>query len=415
MIELRRRSLLGLSLGAAIGTVAPRALARSLPMRWARSWSSAQQVAEPHNALPAAVGAEITLRQCVRLTLDGWRVRVRFSNLFGAEALTITTARIGRPALAGAPTVDPASDLPLRFDGRADIVIPAGAEYLSDPVPLRVEQFDNLLVTSTIAAVPAVQTSHPGARATSYLLPGDHSAERDWSNATAADHWWFISGVDVETTIKPGVMVIGDSITDGYGVQPNTNTRWTDFLAERIARERAGLWRMPVLNAGLGGNRLLADGVGPSVLSRFERDVLTVPGVGHAIVLIGVNDLGVMSRDGLDTPEAMIELAQRMTSALAQIALRGREAGVCMIGGTITPFVGSDYYHPGATGEAARQAVNGFIRSAGAFDGVIDFDAALRDPSDPSRLLEAYDNDHLHPTIAGYRAMAEVVDLSLFD
>ncbi|RZJ98558.1 MAG: SGNH/GDSL hydrolase family protein [Brevundimonas sp.] len=415
MIEMRRRSLLGLSLGVAVASAASPALARSLPMRWGRSWSSAQQVAEPHNALPAKVGAEITLRQCVRLTLDGWRVRVRFSNLFGAEPLTITAARIGRPLLAGASTADPTSDLPLRFDGRADVIIPAGAEYLSDPVPLRVEQFDNLLVTSTIAAVPAVQTSHPGARATSHVLPGDQSAELIWSGATAADHWWFLSGVDVETTIKPGVVVIGDSITDGYGVQPNTNTRWTDFLAERMARDRAGLWRMSVLNAGLGGNRLLADGVGPGVLSRFERDVLGVPGVGHAIVLIGVNDLGVMSRDALDTPEAMTGLSQQMTSALAQIVQRGRDGGVRMIGGTITPFVGSDYYHPGATGETARQAVNSFIRTSGAFDGVIDFDAALRDPGDPSRLLAVYDNDHLHPTVAGYRAMAEAVDLALFD
>ena len=415
MTALHRRSLLGLGLAAGALSMTGAALASAPPhARWMRSWSSAQMAVDGANALPPEAIADATLRQCVRLTLAGSGVRVRVSNLFGYEPLNVLAGGVARPVALDGPAVMPGSHRPLSFDGRPSVIVPPGAEYLSDPVDLTVAAFDSLMVSLHLAAAPTVQTGHPGSRATSYVLAGDQTAAADLPGATRADHWWFLSGVDVRAAAAPGVMVIGDSITDGYGVQPNTNTRWTDALAERLAAERPTTPRA-VLNAGFGGNRLLADGVGPGVLSRFERDVLTVPGVGNAIVLIGVNDLGVMSRDALDTPEAMTELAHAMTSALAQIVLRGRDAGVRMIGGTITPFVGSDYYHPGPTGEAARQAVNGFIRSSGAFDRVIDFDAALRDPADPSRLLAAYDNDHLHPTIAGYRAMAEAVDLSIFD
>ncbi|KQS53913.1 GDSL family lipase [Brevundimonas sp. Leaf363] len=415
MTALHRRSLLGLGLAAGALSMTGAALASAPPhARWMRSWSSAQMAVDGANALPPEAIADATLRQCVRLTLGGSGVRVRVSNLFGADPLTVLAGGVARPVALNGSAVMPGSHRALSFDGRPSVIVPPGAEYLSDPVDLTVAAFDSLMVSLHLAVAPGVQTGHPGSRATSYVLARDQTAAGDMPGATRADHWWFLSGVDVRTTAAPGVMVIGDSITDGYGVQPNTNARWTDALAERLAAERPDTPRA-VLNAGFGGNRLLADGVGPGVLSRFERDVLSVPGVGHAIVLIGVNDLGVMSRDNLDTPDAMTELAHRMISALAQIALRGREAGVRMIGGTITPFVGSDYYHPGPVSEAARQAVNNFIRSAGAFDSVIDFDAALRDPADPSRLLAAYDNDHLHPTIAGYRAMAEAVDLSLFD
>lgn len=416
MMRMDRRALMGLALGAAVTTAATPGLARTrLPVRWMRSWSSAQQIAEPHNALPPDSLTDATLRQLVRLTLGGGRFRVRVSNLFGAEPLVVKGARVARPEALDAPRTLPGSDRPLTFGGRADVSIPAGADYLSDPVDMAVEAFDTLAVSLWLAGSPTLQTSHPGSRATSYVTPGDRTAAPDLPDAMRADHWYFLSGVDVETAdAAPGIMVVGDSITDGYGVQPNTNARWTDFLAERLRVEHPDR-RGAVLNAGLGGNRIVADGLGPGALARFDRDVLFPPGVGCAVVLIGVNDLGGLSRDPAATPEAHVRLVGAMTGALEQMAARGRDHGVRMIGATITPFGRSEYYHATPDTEGARQAVNGWIRTSGAFDGVIDFDAAMRDPADPTRLNRALDNDGLHPSIEGYRALAAAVDLSLFD
>lgn len=415
MMRMDRRSLLGLAFGSAAAAATP-SLARTVPpLRWMRSWSSAQQIAEPHNALPPESLSDATLRQQVRLTLSGGRFRVRLSNLFGAEPLVVKGAHVARPVALDGPRTLPGSDRPLLFAGRPEVSIPAGADYLSDPVDMAVEAFDTLSVSLWLAGSPTLQTSHPGSRATSYVTPGDRTAEANLPDATRVDHWYFLSGVDVETSrAAPGIMVVGDSITDGYGVQPNTNTRWTDFLAERLRAERPDQPRA-VLNAGFGGNRLLADGLGPGTLARFERDVLFPPGVGFAVVLIGVNDLGGLSRDPAATPEAHARLVEAMTGALDQMARRGRDHGVRMIGATIMPFGKSGYYHATPETDGARRAVNDWIRTSGAFDRLIDFDAAMRNPADPIQLNPTWDNDGLHPSVDGYRAMAAAVDLSMFD
>jgi len=290
--------------------------------------------------------------------------------------------------------------------------VPAGADYWSDAVALPVKAGADLVLSIHFAEPPARQTSHPGSRATSYYAPGDQVAALQLASAKTVDRWYQIAGIEVTSPRGSAVVVLGDSITDGYGVQPNTNQRWTDHLAARM-RADPKLREMAVLNAGIGGNRLLLDGIGPNALARFDREVLTPPGVTHLILFEGVNDLGTLTRDAPATPEEHAALVEKMIGAIRQMAARARARGIKVIGATISPYGGSAYYHPDAANEADRQAVNAWIRAPGNLDGVIDFDAALRDPAKPTHLRADFDNDGLHPSIAGYRAMAEAVPLGL--
>jgi lysophospholipase L1-like esterase len=231
-----------------------------------------------------------------------------------------------------------------------------------------------------------------------------------WPESDKVARWYQLAGIEVQGA--PGahaVVAIGDSITDGYGVNPDTNARWTDALATRL--RASGMGNVAVVNAGIGGGRLLRDGLGPNLSSRFERDVLARPGVSHAIVLIGVNDFGVQHRNKEDTPQARARLLDDLKVAHRQLVAKAHAQGVCVIGATISPYAGSQYYAPGADNEADRQQYNAWIRTSGVFDGVIDFDATLRDPADPTRLKKTYDNDGLHPSLDGYKAMGEAVPL----
>ncbi|HEY8614784.1 SGNH/GDSL hydrolase family protein [Phenylobacterium sp.] len=300
------------------------------------------------------------------------------------------------------------------FDGREAVTVPAGADYLSDPIPFPVQPLERIAVTVHLPKAPSRQTSHPGSRTTSWLLPGRHLAA-DLIAAQPVVHWYQLAGVDVPAAPKSAAIVIlGDSITDGYGVGPDRDERWPDILAERLQVDPRTR-RVSVLNHGIGGNRLLRDELGPNALARFDRDVLSQAGVRHLIVLIGVNDLGTLTRDGPVPPEAHRQLVAEMIGGYRQIVARARAKGIRVIGGTILPFAGAAVYSPTALHEADRQALNAFIRSPGAFDAVIDFDAVMRDPLRPDRLRPDLDSgDHLHPSIAGYRAMARAVPLSLF-
>ncbi len=381
--------------------------------RWVAGWSSAQQPAEGNAALPSDALRDATLRQVVRIQIAGDRMRVRFSNAFGTKPLRIDHATIARAPDPSAARIDPASLRVLRFGGAESATIPAGADYWSDPVALSVPAGADVAVSVHFPQAPAGQTGHSGSRATSHYLGGDHTADADLPGAAKADHWYQLASVEIASpAARSALVVFGDSITDGYGVAANSNRRWTDALQRRL-RGEAGLGGMAVLNAGIGGNRLLEDGTGPNALARFDRDVLSHPGVTHAILLEGVNDLGVLTRDAPVSAEAHAALVARMIGAYRQMVARGRAHGIRVIGATITPYGRSAYYHPDAANEADRQAVNAWIRAPGHFDGVIDFDAALRDPAAPTRLRAAYDNDGLHPSLAGYQAMADAVPLAL--
>jgi lysophospholipase L1-like esterase len=392
-------------LAAALLFAAVPATAR--PCTWQAAWASAQMTPEGNNVLPAGALAGATLRQIVRPSIGGARVRVRFSNAFGHAPLRIAAAGIARSADHASARLVPGSTRALSFAGARDVVIPPGGEWLSDPVALPLAAFDDVAVSAYLPADPDGATSHPGARATSWIAKGDAIAAMDLPGATGTDHWFQLSGIEVERCAAPnGIVAFGDSITDGYGVKPNTNARWTDGLARRLGGRAA------VLNLGIGGNRLLLDGLGPNALARFDRDVLGQAGAKHLIVLEGVNDIGVLTREQPASPTAHRALVAEVTGAYAQMVARARAHGLTVHVATVMPFAGNAYYHPGAASEADRQAINAWIRAPGHVDRVIDFDRAMRDPAHPDRLRPDYDSgDGLHPSPVGYQAMAGVVRL----
>jgi len=433
--KFSRRRWLGLAggaLGTALGartTLARQASPAATPLplvpaapgeRWLATWSAA-----PHP--PWAGSPEIpdwpsqrlefadqTLRQVVRASLGGDRVRLRLTNALGAAPLVVGAVRL---ALRDAgERIVPGSDRGLTFSGLPSITVPPGAVALSDPVDLDLAPLAEVAVSLYLPEPAVGETAHGLALQTSYLSrPGDATAEVALPVASTAEAWYFLAGLDVATTAPAAVVVaLGDSITDGFGASPGAYGRWPDLLAARLAADPAA-GPTAVANQGIGGNRLLGSGEGDfafagiSALARFERDVLAQPGVSHLIVLEGINDIGLPAAMG--TPD-QAPGADQLVAALRQLAERARAHGIAPIGGTITPFAGAMYFTP--EGEATRQAVNRWIRAGGAFAGVVDFDAAVRDPAQPARLLPAFDpGDHLHPNDAGYRAMAEAVDLAL--
>ncbi|MCI4589892.1 SGNH/GDSL hydrolase family protein [Sphingobium sp. BYY-5] len=382
---------------------------------WVAGWASSQFLPTGDAALPPGTLADQTLRQIVRPSISGDRLRVRFSNLAGTKPLRIAGASIARARSAASAAVDPATLISLRFDGKPDVLVPAGADYLSDPVALPTQALDNIAVSIRYEGDPE-QTSHPGSRATSWHLPGDHLTDDTMTGAASFDHWFNLAALEVERCAPAKLIVaLGDSITDGRGSTTNGNDRWTDRLAQRLQADPKRR-HIAIVNQGIGGNRLLNDGLGPNALARLDRDVLAQPGVTHLILLEGINDLGTLTRDAPVSAAAHQAHVARIIGAYRQIIARAHGRGIKVIGATVMPFIGNDYYHADARNEADRQAVNAWIRTPGHFDAVIDFDRITRDPARPDRLLPAYDGgDALHPSPEGYRAMGEAIALNLFD
>jgi lysophospholipase L1-like esterase len=382
---------------------------------WVGSWAASQQTPEPQNSIPAEDLRDATVRQIFHLSVGGSVLRVHVSNAFGTEPLHFSSVHIARPISASSPQIDPGSDRVLTFSGGSDVVMPAGAEYISDAIEYKVAPLSNISVTFHMDAPPAGETGHPGSRATSYYARGDLVSAADLPSAKRVDHWYQVSAIDVlGPPDSAAVVAFGDSITDGHGATTNGNDRWTDVLAERLQGSPTTR-DVAVLNHGIGGNHLLTDGLGPNALARFDRDVLAQTGVRYAIVLEGVNDLGGLTREHDASPAEHGALVHRILGAYEQMVIRAHAHGIRVYGATILPFVGSDYYHPPAPTEADRQTINDWIRAPGHFDAVIDFDKLTRDPQHPDRLLPAYDcGDHLHPNPAGYRAMGEAIPVTLF-
>jgi lysophospholipase L1-like esterase len=374
--------------------------------RWVGTWASSPQLSDSPSAPSEPGFRDITLRQIVHVSLGGTKIRVRFSNAFGKTPFTIASAHIAKAAAAG--TIQSATDKPLTFGGESSVIIPAGALMFSDPVEFDLLPLSDLAVTIHLNGVPDGVTVHAGSRATSYFTDGDAVSAIKFLSAQTVDHWYFLNGVDVERRNPSAVVVIlGDSITDGRGSTTNGNGRWPDELARRLQSNKHTT-SIGVLNEGIGGNRLLHDGLGLNALARLDRDVLAQTGVRWLIVLEGVNDIGTC-KDTCD----LDSIARDLIAAYVQIILRAHSHGIRAYGATIMPFGESFYATPER--EIARQKVNQWIRTGGQFDAVIDFDAITRDSQNPSHLSAIADSgDHLHPADPGYKVMGDAIDLKLF-
>ncbi len=387
---------------------------------WVVSWAASQQIPEPQNALPTSDLNDATLREIVHLSIGGPTLRVYLSNAFGTAALHFTSVHIAKPLSPASSAIDPATDKTLTFAGKADVIIPPGAEFVSDPIDDPIAALSDLAISFHLDQAPERQTSHPGSRSTTYYVHGDQVSAASLPDAKHIDHWYQLAGVDVLSSDKhaAAIVALGDSITDGHASTTNGNDRWTDELARRLQADKKTR-NIGVSNQGIGGNHLLTDGLGPNTLARFDRDVLAQASVKWLIVLEGVNDLGGLTIHHEVSQADHDAFVARILAAYQQIITRAHAHGIRVYGGTITPYEGSGYYHPDAQNEADRQAINQWIRDStripGRFDAVIDFDAAIRDPQHPARILPAYDcGDHLHPNPAGYKAMVDAIPLSLF-
>lgn len=355
-----------------------------------------------------------TLRMIVHTSIGGSRVRVQLSNVFSAGPLHIGSAHIALRAKDSA--IVPGSDRALTFSGKPSFVIPPGAVEVSDPVNLAVPQRGDLAVSVYVPGDSGPATQHSVGLQTTYISQGDATGASKVTDAKTTQSWYFLTGVDVAAPANAAAVVtFGDSITDGTRSTPNTNSSWPSFLAARLQATPATS-RIAVLNEGISGNRINRDGIGPAGLARFDRDVLTQPDVRWVTILIGINDIGAGEgeffvfgpRDASDNPTP-----DDIIGGYRQMIEKAHAHGIQAIGCTLLPFEGAPYYSD--SGNVVRQAVNQWIRTSHAFDAVVDFDAATKSPDNPNHIRPEFDSgDHLHPNDAGYKAMAEAVDLSIF-
>ena len=399
-------ALLALLVAASLAGTAAAQSAAPPAARWVGSWG-----ADP--ALPN--GPEVTnqtIRQVVRLSMGGSMVRIRISNELGTAPLVIGAAHLAKPG-QGPGSIDPATDQVLTFGGRPSVTLPPGAPAVSDPVALDTKALDRLTISLFVPRDTGPTATHPLGRATAFLADGgDETMAATLSNPTTSSARFFLSGVDVQAAGGSAVVTLGDSITDGYGSTIDADRRWPDVLAERLSQ--AGI-PLAVVDAGISGNRILHDvpevQFGPAAIARLDRDVLAVSGVSTVILMESINDIGHPGSADLTDQKVS---ADDIIAGMRQIIDRAHGRGLRILGATLTPY--ADTVFPGyfsQEGEAARQAVNHFIREGGAFDGVIDFDAVVRDPARPDHIAAAYDfGDHLHPNDAGYRKMGESIDLN---
>ena len=374
---------------------------------WVGTWS-----ATPAPADGVSLSSP-TIRMFPRISVGGDSIRVRLSNAAGQGDLVIASTHVA--IRAGGAAIRPETDRVVTFNGAAAVKIPAGAFAISDPVALTVAPLQDLAVSIHIPNdIPAsFGVTGRYSRQQNFLSPpGDFTGHEVMHTARMVDDWFFLCGIDVETAPDVGgIVALGDSITDGNISTYDAFARWPDQLARRLIAR--GGKQFGVMNQGLGGNRIAHDIRGWSGVRHFDRDVLSQPGVTHAIVVLGIND--IRNRRGLAEE---VVTAQQLMDGLNQMARRARDRGIKLFGGTLSPFENETFMQGAWTpeGEAKRIALNEWIRTSGAFDAVIDFDAGLRDPSHPTQMQPIYDNgDHLHPGDVGYNRMGDLIDLSLFD
>ncbi len=383
------------------------------PPNWITTWAAAPQRAVATN-LSARGFDHATIRQIAFTSIGGTMVRVRISNVFGALPLRVGGAAIGVAAGTGGAAVTPGSNRPLRFGGRRTVLIPAGAEALSDPVAFNVRPLQRLAISLYFPVATGPATEHSIAAQTNYVATGNRVAAIGSAGfVTQARSWFFLDAIDVLAPRRDigSVVTLGDSITDGVGSKIGGNTRWPNDLARRLAASSGPT--LAVVDEGLGGNRVLNDSpcCGVNALARFQRDVAGRAGVREVILLEGVNDIGFSAhRDARTDPHTNVSVAAIIAGDELIIA-QAHADGLKIYGATLLPFKGAGYWTP--AGEDKRAALNRWIRTSGAFDGVIDLAGVLADPADPERLGPAWDyGDHLHPNSAGYQRMANAINLA---
>ncbi|KNY25270.1 GDSL-type esterase/lipase family protein [Pseudobacteroides cellulosolvens] len=366
--------------------------------KWVGTWGTAPQLVESNNMPPTNLSNN-TLRQIFRVSIGGNKIRLKFSNEYGNSPMVMNSVHLA--ASAGGNSIKSETDKVVTFGGKESITIAQGKTVISDTLDYNLTQLTNMAITIYFGSVPSALTGHPGSRTTSYILTGNKAASASMTGAVNTEHWYVITGMDVLTEDSyKAVAILGDSITDGRGSTTNQQNRWTDNLATRLLANSATS-KVAVLNQGIGGNTILSGGLGPTALIRFDRDILNQSGVRYAIVFEGVNDIGGNAN------------ATNIINAYKQFITKARAKNILIYGATILPFEGNSYYS--AAHEQTRTTVNNWIRTSGEFDAVIDFDAALRDPSNQKKLLGMYNSgDGLHPNAEAYKKMAEIIDLTLF-
>jgi len=405
--KLRGPALVMVLIALVLGSSAIRARVEDA---WVPSWTASLYEVEPEARLTDEQLTDATLRQAVRLSVGGDRIRLVLSNAAGDRPLAISGVHVALSGSQGTASIDPQSDREVDFGGRPDVEVPAGGDSVSDAVNLRVPPLARLSISMYFATPPTIQTGHLRSLSSSWLGHGNQLAAATISSAVSIEHWYQLSAVQVEASKVRTIVAFGDSITDGSGSTVNGNNRWPDLLAERLqASPVTNRWA--VSNQGLAGNRLLAEGRGPRALARFEHDALSQPHVRTVVLLEGINDLGHLAKT-TPQPAARRAIVRQIIGAYRQIVARAHAHRVRVIGVTLLPFIGSDYL-PTPSDEPSRRAINEWIRTPGHFDAVFDWDAVVRDPGNPSRFSQEFDSgDHLHPSQSGYRAMVDSVPMA---
>jgi lysophospholipase L1-like esterase len=372
---------------------------------WVGTWSTAPQLVETGNMPPSPGLTNNSLRQVVRISIGGDTLRVRFSNEFSTGAVTMKSVQIA--VSTGGNTVNVATNKELKFNGNSGVTMNAGVAVTSDPIAFNVTPRMDVAITIYFGQTSTTVTGHPGSRTTSFIVTGNTTTTTDFTGAVTTDHWYNINAIDVlAPSTTACVAILGNSITDGRGSITNMQNRWPDVFSEALLKD-SSTQHVGVLNMGIGGNCVLSGGLGPTGVSRYDRDILNQQGVRWAIVFEGVNDIG-----GVSSATAATTTANNLIVAYKQMIVKAHAKNIRIYGGTITPFNGNGYYNQYS--EVCRNTVNQWIRTKGNYDGCIDFDKTMRNPLDTTRLVSTYQNDGLHPDAAGYKKMGESIDLNLF-
>ncbi|MEO6177381.1 MAG: SGNH/GDSL hydrolase family protein [Flavobacterium circumlabens] len=379
---------------------------KSKTENWVGTWACAQMLVEPNNMPPAPGLSENTLRQIIRVSIGGKRMRLRFSNIFSDQPTVLKSVSVAN--VVNAPIVDLKTQKELRFNGKRETTISPEQEIYSDTFDFDLQPGQLLAITIHYGNTSQKISGHPGSRTTSYILEGDQIQNAAFDGAIKTDHWYSIMGLDVVAD-KWGanIVCLGNSITDGRGSGTNKQNRWTDILSARLSANKK-TEKTGVLNLGIGGNCVVKGGLGPTALNRFNRDVLSQKGTKWLVILEGINDIG-----GIKNPEDAPIKAQELIEAYKVMINKAHAKGIKVYGCTILPFAKSFYDAPHK--QEARDIVNAWIRNSKAFDAVIDFDKEMVSEEGSKTILSnLHDGDFLHPNEAGYVKMGEAINLDLF-